>query len=255
MVITDDGITDEKLVDDLETMRIRELHDDPSGDAYPLGLGPPPPSVYKTELYATYAEYPPEAGEIAPEVPLSPSDASWNSARRVLLLCRELVRTERRYLNSLKTLITNGTSTPPPPRMLPYLPGLIEASEQVLALMEENPSVEGVSKALLSCESPLKEAYTKWCAVVGEFFYPDDAGHNAKVTVEDVVDVSPAPSPGKLSRPRSSSASLRADSGLSVVIPEPNKIRRNAKARPLVRDLAILPTQRIARYVLLFKGE
>jgi len=37
-------------------------------------------------------------------------------------------------------------------------------------------------------------------------------------------------------------------------MPEPNKIRRGSKSRPPVRDLAILPTQRITRYVLLFKG-
>jgi hypothetical protein len=253
MTITDDGITDEKLVDDLEDMRIKEVVGDSTAfDPYPLGLGPPP--FYQTQLYDSYAEYPLQAGEASQEDTL-PVDSSWNAARQVFLLCREFVRTERRYLASLKTLITNGTSSPPPASMLPYLPGLITASDHLLERIEGNPSVQGVSDAFLACEYILKESFVNWCSVVGQFFDCNEK-MKYKAEPEDVSMSTPSSfSSGKLLRsPRSRPTQMRTDSNLSVVVPEPNKIRKNTKARPAVRDLAILPTQRIMRYVLLFKG-
>ncbi|KAF9486403.1 hypothetical protein BDN70DRAFT_10590 [Pholiota conissans] len=249
MAITDDRITDEKLVDDLEDMRIKDvINDSIASDPYPLGLGPPP--FYQTQLYDSYAEYPLQAGEAVQEDAF-PVDPTWNAARQVFLLCREFVRTERRYLTSLRTLITNGTNTPPPPSMLPYLPGLITASDQLLERIEANPSVQGVSDAFLACEDTLKQAFVEWCTVVGEFF--DSERTASKLEAE--LEASPASmSSAKLLRsPRSRPTQIRNDSNLSIVVPEPNKIRKNTKSRPAVRDLAILPTQRIMRYVLLFK--
>ncbi|KDR85546.1 hypothetical protein GALMADRAFT_218642 [Galerina marginata CBS 339.88] len=240
MVITDDGITDEKLVDDLEDMRIKD--NAPNSlipDPYPLSLGLPP--GYHTQLYDSFNEYPLESGEIVQEYSISSINSSWSAARQALLLCRELVRTERRYLTSLRALITNGTSTPPPPSMLSYLPGLITASDALLNLMEQNPSVQGVSHAFMTCKDKLSASFLSWCGVVGQFFDSEEKGKNKGDSEE--------------SRLRATSLrNLSADSGLSItVVSEPNKIRRNSKARPTVRDLAILPTQRIVRYVLLFK--
>uniref|UniRef100_A0A8H7Y5A4 DH domain-containing protein n=1 Tax=Psilocybe cubensis TaxID=181762 RepID=A0A8H7Y5A4_PSICU len=247
MVITDDGVTDERLVKDLEQMRIKDPSIDTSiiPDRYPF-----PERFfadYQTQLYDSLAEYPLQSGEAIPD-PISPSDASWTSARQALLLCRELVRTERRYVSSLKVLITNGTSTPPPSQMLPYLPSLISASESLLVLMEENPSVQGVSQAFLACNNQLAEAFINWCGIVGQFFDSDDGVKN-KGNLEDTADihknfVQPPISPRRV---------LSVESVLPIVVTEPNKIRKNTKARPSVRDLAILPTQRIMRYVLLFK--
>jgi len=160
MAITDDGITDEKLVDDLENMRIKDEPPASSKGGFPLGLGPPP--EYQAVLDESYAEYPLQPGETEQEEPESPSsDSSWNTARQALLICRELVRTERRYLASLKTLIKNGTATPPPPSMLPYLPGLIAASDALLQLMEKNPSVQGVSEAFLGVQEHLNDAFVQ----------------------------------------------------------------------------------------------
>lgn len=253
MTITDDGITDEKLVDDLEDMRIKEVVGDSTVlDPYPLGLGPPP--FYHTQLYDSYAEYPLQAGEAIQEDAFL-VDSSWNAARQVFLLCQEFVRTEHRYLASLKTLITNGTSSPPPPSVLPYLPGLITASDQLLERMEENPSVQGVSDAFLACEDVLKQSFVDWFNVVGQFFDSNEKTKHKAEPEDASMSTSSSSSSGKLLRsPRSRPTQMRADSHLSVVIPEPNKIRKNTKARPAVRDLAILPTQRIMRYVLLFKG-
>jgi hypothetical protein len=251
MAIADDGISDERFVDDLENMRIKqEAYKFPSPDPHRLGLCSPP--FYQAQLLDSYAEYPLQPDELEQDSN-PPLDSSWTSARQALLLCRELIRTERRYISSLKTLITNGTSSPPPPEMLPYLPGLITASEALLRLMEQNPSVQGVSEALLALSGNLNDSFVSWCRVVGHFFDSEESGRS-KSDSEDAVDLSRN---GKSKNPRSRATSMRtqtAESGLSIVIPEPNKIRRNSKARPTVRDLAIQPTQRIMRYVLLFKG-
>ena len=244
MAITDDGITDEKLVNDLEEMRIKE------GPAVgPFDLTPELHPFYRTQLFDSYAEYPLQADETGQE-DIFPIDSSWTAARQVLLLCRELVRTERRYLASLKALITNGTSSPPPASMLPYLPGLIMASEALLERMEANPSAQGVSEAFLACEAIMSESFISWCSVVGNFF---DSGERPKSKAETEDTVS-TPSLVNLKGHSSQLKMSKSDSGLSVVIPEPNKIRKNTKSRPTVRDLAILPTQRIMRHVLLLKG-
>jgi hypothetical protein len=125
--------------------------------------------------------------------------------------------------------------------MLSYLPGLITASEVFLQLMEQNPSVQGVSEALLASSGNLSEAFVSWCRVVGHFFDSSEGG-TSKSGSEEAAERE------TLMRTHS------AKSGLSVVISEPNKIRRNTKSRPTVRHLAIQPTQRIMRYVLFFKG-
>ena len=249
MAITDDGITDESFVDDLENMRIKqEAGKLPSPDPRSLGLCTPP----SYQLLDSYTEYPLQPHELEQDSN-PPLDSSWTSARQALLLCRELIRTERRYISSLKTLITNGTSSPPPPEMLPYLPGLITTSEAFLGLMEQNPSVQGVSEAFLALSGNLNDSFVSWCRVVGQFFDSEESARS-KGDSEGAVERSPS---GKSRKPRSRATSMRsqtAESGLSVVISEPNKIRRNTKSRPTVRDLAIQPTQRIMRYVLLFKG-
>ncbi|KAF8167542.1 hypothetical protein B0H34DRAFT_682266 [Crassisporium funariophilum] len=248
MAITDDGITDEKLMDDLEAMRIKEeLLKGHDHNEYSQGLFLPP--QYGNQPGEMEPEHPIGVNDGDQEEPATPPECSWNAARQAFLVCRELVRTERRYLSSLKTLITNGTNTPPPSLMLSYLPGLITASDELLQLMEENPSVQGVSEAFLSCQGNLHEAFVNWCEVVGQFFESEQCA-KSKSDSEDAGEGPSSPNP------RSRATSLRTptvDSGLSLVIPEPNKIRRNSKQRPTVRDLAIVPTQRIMRYVLLFK--
>ncbi|KAF9056026.1 hypothetical protein BJ165DRAFT_1606270 [Panaeolus papilionaceus] len=232
LAITNDGITDEKLVSDLEELRIKSRSANEKLDPFPLGLGPPP--QFASQLYDSFKEYPLEAGE-QDEF----QDQSWSVARHALLLCREFVRTERRYLHSLRKLITGGTVSPPSSTMLSYLPALITASETFLELMEKNPSVQGVSEAFLSSQTRLEDAFVQWCSVVGQFFGSDDSAQAPSRTKSRSTTSLYSPNPG--------------EGGLSIVIPEPNKIRRNARSRPSVRELAIQPTQRIIRYVLLFK--
>lgn len=243
VAITDDKITDEKLVDQLEDMRIKE-HPQRS-QSLALSVSCPSPS-YQAILSGSYAEYPPEPNEFFAD---EPSETSWNAARQALLLCREILRTERRYLSSLKMLAKRGTATPPPPSMLYYLPRLLLASDGFLKNMTRNPSVQGVSEAFLASQSYFDEAFVSWCSVVGSFFCDDDIGLNS--ITEDTLEHPFAPE--RLRRSTSAPAcSLFVDSAILTL--EPNKIRRNSKGRRSVRELAILPTQRILRYVLLFKG-
>lgn len=236
MAITDDKITDEKLVDQLEDMRKKEQ---PLQN--PVWITCASPS-YQAVLQDSYTEYPPEPDEFSVEE--SPQ-SSWNAARQALLLCREMLRTERRYLAALRTLARGGTATHPPAMMLFHIPRLITASECFLQSMTKNPSVQGVSEAFLASQDQLHEAFVSWCSIVGSFFYKDDSG-KLKTDSEDTSGVLRRIA----SLPTSDTTSME-----KLVVIEPNKIRRNSKVRPSVRDLAILPTQRIVRYVLLFKGK
>ncbi|KAF9532122.1 hypothetical protein CPB83DRAFT_891447 [Crepidotus variabilis] len=251
--LTDDSLSDEKLVGHLEDMRIKE-------DARPTSLfsfiSEPPNYLYV--LNESYAEYPIEPGELISE-PSSPIDSSWNSARQALLLCREMIRTERRYQASLKTLVKGGTATCPPVSMLLYLPALIRASDAFLQSMTLNPSVQGVSEAFINTQQQMDDAFSRWCAVVGVFFFAVEetttGSSNLRSDSEDASDISRSGSGSRPSR-SASKQSLRSqsvDSNLNDIKLEPNKIRRNTRGRPSVRELAILPTQRIVRYVLLFK--
>lgn len=245
MAITDDKITDEKLVDQLEGMRIKE-HPHWS-QSFTLSLSCPS-QRYRAILNSSYAEYPPEPDEFSAD---EPSETSWNAARQALLFCREMLRTERRYLSSLRILAKRGTATPPPPSMLYYLPKMLLASDGFLKAMTQNPSVQGVSEAFLANQAHLDEAFVSWCSVVGSFFCNDVNIAGPNNVVEDEFEHSFAP--GRLRRCASTPDSPSANN--TVITLEPNKIRRNSKGRPSVRDLAILPTQRISRYVQLFKGK
>ena len=223
-------------------MRIKELS---QRRGFLLSVSCPSPT-YHTVLKDSYAEYPPEQDEFGPD---ELSDSSWNTARQALLICREMLRTERRYLSSLRTLAKGGTATFPPLTMFYYLPHLIMASEEFVQSMTKNPSVRGVSEGFLAIKEKLDEAFVDWCNVVGTFF-ADDGGESRS----DSADAPHQPVV-KLRKAKSTPMSDMRDTTVdSVIIIEPNKIRRNSKARPSVRELAILPTQRIVRYVLLFKG-
>jgi hypothetical protein len=238
-VLSDDKLTDEKLVDQLEDIRIKERR------SLPLSASCTSPT-YHAVLKGSYAEYPPDPNEFGPD---DLTDSSWNTARQALLICREMLRTERRYLSSLRTLAKGGTATFPPLTMLYYLPHLIMASEEFIQSMTKNPSVQGISEAFLAIKGKLDEAFVKWCGVVGTFFADD--GDKSRNTSEDASHQPVVKLRKAISTPMHDMQHATVD---NVIIIEPKKIRRNSKARPSVRELAILPTQRIVRYVLLFKG-
>ncbi|TCD64313.1 hypothetical protein EIP91_004260 [Steccherinum ochraceum] len=125
--------------------------------------------------------------ELSPIIASPSSDTDWTTARRALLCCRDVIRTERSYLTHLHqlteiaypssssafaSLVSSRT------RMIiyTYLPDLIRASEAFLARLEDDPSAWGVSAALIGCEEEIESAFVRWCGVVGEVF--TDAASN-----------------------------------------------------------------------------
>lgn len=245
MAIMDEGISDEMLMDELEKMRTLEK-------MWRFEWPKNSPALPSTKLS--------EPPEDEPFIGLRPSlpslsdpglSAVWQSARRALLICRELVRTERHYLLGLRTLAACETQTSPPPLMLTYLPALVDVSERLMVLMEKNPSAQGVSAAFLSVEDELEAAFVSWCGVVGGFFAGKEERRPKR---ERASSASPVPvtaiETSSIKR-RVNSWGKRINSFKALTIPSPT---HTGCRGPSVREFAILPTQRIMRYSLLFKG-
>ncbi|KAF8900787.1 hypothetical protein CPB85DRAFT_1324908 [Mucidula mucida] len=231
MAIMDDGISDETLLDELEKMRTVE------------------------KMWQSEWRRPPGRNEDDIQAPLKPSlpclsdpalSAVWQSAR---------LRTERHYLLGLRTLASSETLTTPPPLMLTYLPALVEVSETLMTGMERNPSAQGVANAFLSVADQLEAAFISWCGVVGGFFV--DSGSSSKR--ERANSASPsqnAAADGKSIKRRVNSWGKRIHSIRALTSSNPSTPTHGVHKQrrgPAVRDLAILPTQRIMRYTLLFK--
>jgi len=271
MAMTDEDITDEALVEELENMRAFQTWSGSSDDIsqfwdfgehiWETGNNRP---VYDSET--SNLPYTPSLPSFPLQhrlsTPASAANASWQTARRALLTCRELVRTERHYLHSLRTLSASETETPPPPLMLRYLAGLVTVSEGLLERMQENPSAWGVAAAFLGTEESLEMAFSEWCGVVGEWF--DGGGTpSRKLSKQRVMD---GEFSGQLKRSagtwrKSMSSITNMDMSTSVSSPlsfNGSFLSRKktivAARKSAIRDLAILPTQRVMRYVLLYRG-
>lgn len=215
--------------------------------------------------------------------------ASWHSARRALLTCREVIRTERHYLSSLQSLLASETATAPPALMLRYIEGLVCVSQSFLQHMEEDPSAWGVAAAFLAVEHGLECAFVGWCGVVGGWFEGQDGTtkrKRSKIPFEaqgDVAGCTTVDGRSPLKRSGTSPWRISVPSLNNIALPpmtspvspsaflsrrrEKDKTRERERPpssstsmdgarrrRPSVRDLAILPTQRIMRYVLLYRG-
>jgi hypothetical protein len=124
--------------------------------------------------------------------------------------------------------------------------------------MEANPSVMGVCAAFIDTFEQLEEAFTQWCEVVGQFFSNSVGSPDTLVKRSNSA---PAASLSVVERTRTNlsakawskkSKTINLDEIVSMVARNP---RSKSQLKPQVRDLAILPTQRIVRYVLLFKGK
>ena len=296
MAMTDEGMTDEALVETLERIRIQRESSDTSAvwdvnqvtwkwnlqweggiDDKNRELSIP----YTTSLPSFPLHH-------SLSVPPSPKLATaWHTARQALLTCRELVRTERHYLSSLTVLIASETVTLPPPLMIHYASQLAAVSQRFLTRLEADPSALGVAAAFLGIEEAVESAFVGWCGVVGTWFEAAS---------------SPIPSPKRrLSKGRSEEdipefGASAAHAGNGSLRRNGNSWRRNVPTmtslngstsspsqgltpsfsysflnwrkdrsangpstngntkKPPVRDLAILPTQRVLRYVLIYRG-
>ncbi|KAH9837271.1 uncharacterized protein C8Q71DRAFT_707077 [Rhodofomes roseus] len=101
-------------------------------------------------------------------------EEEWKAARRALLCCRELVRTERSYQARLRELLNAQSSHPFFSLLLSYVPALLQASEALLVRLVDDPSAWGVGAAFIGCEEELEAALVAWCGVVGNFYIDDE---------------------------------------------------------------------------------
>ncbi|KXN88820.1 hypothetical protein AN958_06689 [Leucoagaricus sp. SymC.cos] len=280
MAMTDEDITDEVLVMELERMRIRKEW---SGSVDEMGEIWDPDYVLfgtfgsqdlrhsKSPADVSYTpslpSFPHQHRNSSVPLPESGSTQQWQTARRVLLTCRELVRTERHYLASLQILLASETEGTPPLLMLRYAEELVKVSQLYLAQMEGNPSAWGVAAAFLGAEEAVDGAFVGWCGVVGMWF--DDSREGPMKSEESAEE--DESTKDRLKKIGSWRRSLTSIADLSTNAPSTKKKekgsapppssslyghrqRRMSKTKkPPIRDLAILPTQRIMRYVLLYR--
>jgi hypothetical protein len=297
MAITDEGITDEVLVEQFERLRTgREVSDsgglcldlDDRWDVWEAGRGAGWGGNESSEVPVSNEDpcgpsnisYTPSLPSFPTHKPSNPTtrsattpSASWHAARRALLTCRELVRTERHYLSSLQSLLASETVTVPPALMLRYVEGLACVSQSFLQCMEEDPSACGVAAAFLAVEHGLECAFVGWCGVVGGWFEGQDGttkrrGNNGQGYVDGRSSLKRSgSSPWRLSVPSIGLPPMASPVSPAAFLSrrrEKDKAREQKKLptsadgarkrRHSVRDLAILPTQRIMRYVLLYRG-
>lgn len=291
--LTDEDISDEGLVKELERMRkilewdcIVEGH-----DIFPSASPPPTPAN------------------------------PWLVTQRALLTTRELILTERHYLSSLLLLLCPGsTLTPVPEMMVSYVKELVGVSERLLKGMEGEPSVRGVAEVFVEVGGVdgAESAFVGWCGVVGEWFQDDLAdtqaanvkrkrkriastvggGEEHPLMIQEHEDSGPGlgatatdehthtrPLMRNVSTWRKSMPSIAGlgeggvwrkdrdkdrdkDEGESTCgrgrmsptldAAQSSSLKSSSVSKPIrkpaVRDLAILPTQRVMRYVLLYRG-
>jgi len=231
----------------------------------------------------------------------------WLVARKALLVCREIVRTEKTYKEGMEKLQRGEVSIflflcahrhssflqtikKPSPLLLQYLPALISASETFSAQLSADPSAWGVSLAFINTEEALTGAFVAWSGVVGEFFgnrsrsrsktrlarasrlTSSNSGMNKSATASPARTSTSASGSTTGDGPRSGGwrISMGSVSQLLASSTEASLVRRTRyftggsgapTATPSgekslsVHDLAIQPTQRVMRYVLLYKGQ
>ncbi|KAJ6621134.1 hypothetical protein B0H10DRAFT_1016633 [Mycena sp. CBHHK59/15] len=297
MALTDEGISDEMLVEKLEAMRVQShigasLAHGSGYDGFELGDWD---GDWRTadsghghdfdDLCSAHGHEAPCSDDglhgaltvklpspvSMPALPSSlQSPATWQSARRALLTCRELVRTERHYLSALRGLLAGATLTAPPPLMLRYAGELTRESAGLLRRMEDDPSAWGIAAAFLGAEEGIDHAFVAWCGVVGGWF----VGGRSVSTIprrlskmrgvsegdEELAGVPRTPTKRTAAAWRksvaSASASLAAPpspTSATTFLARRKEREERGKGCPPVRDLAILPTQRVMRYVLLYR--
>lgn len=292
--LTDEGISDEGLIKELE--RVREILE---WDCTPMDM-----DGHDTSFFSS-----PSSSHRSP---------SWLKTQRALMTTRELILTERHYLSSLLLLLcSDSTLTPVPEMMVPYVKELVGVSERLLKGMEGEPSVRGVSEVFVEVgggvvdgDKGAESAFVGWCRVVGGWFQDDLAVSGDTQAVVEVkrkrtrFDSGPAetrlisehegsnsgfassptsttttPSKRNASTWRRRTLSIGRDRdkdegdspdrhghrhrgrmsptsftpGTSSAISMTSTRNSKPIRKPAVRDLAILPTQRVMRYVLLYR--
>ena len=189
-----------------------------------------------------------------PLVPDIPSNLETRS--RTAFICQEFARTECHYLSSLRVLLNTGSAEP---LFSVYLPPLVEVSEKLLTALEQDLSAGGVAMSFLSLETKIQTSFTSWCGAFGCLFRDDKKRSR--------VDNDP-----ELPRRRADSWGLKTIKCLKAwKVPAMDLCRREpqCRSRPTshiltsvtvttrasLRDLAILPIQRVTNYKGFFEGD
>lgn len=181
---------------------------------------------------------------LRPPLPRLCSSRRWTlptSQTRALLCAQEIVETEENYRRVLGQLLRGETLLPPPAKLRALVPSLLTASPRFAAC----PS--GPAQAFLLAVPALERALVEWCYVVGAFFNPFVRGSETP--------------PGRVLRSRRYSRVLdqlvaeRLGLELFADGQDNDGVDGTPRKRktPSVQDLAIQPTQRAVRYVLLFR--
>ncbi|KAG9029183.1 hypothetical protein FRB95_005597 [Tulasnella sp. JGI-2019a] len=211
----------------------------------------------------------------------------WLKARRAMLCVREMIRTESAYRRHLSQVFEMESSLPSPTAptaFIDHLPILISASFSFSTLLEEDPSAWGVSAAFLSVEDEIERAMVSWCRVVGQVMMELMASSTSSTTPWYTRRVSIRDTPKDTARDaekeekkalkRSETAGSSGGSSNGPIMAKFTKREKPPKSansvppssatspalsapptsKPLgIQDVAIMPSQRIPRYVLLFK--
>ncbi|KAH8120073.1 hypothetical protein DFH11DRAFT_1539299 [Phellopilus nigrolimitatus] len=235
-------------------------------------------------------------------------ETEWLHARRAIMCCRELVRTERSYQARLQELADGSVSDAVPTLLTQYLPALISASQVLSAQFNEDMTASGVSNAFINSEATIENAFVAWSGVVGEFFGGNRSSiphskRKRETTIPSVIAEEHIATEFGAVKVRCTSMDGHEQALFSHTIPTSPHIHRTRRMssgtnmhwllrpafsqisgdandekevfgslrksfrlretrireerekrrKPPFRDLAILPTQRVTRYVLLYK--
>ncbi|KAG9101240.1 hypothetical protein FRC06_003248 [Ceratobasidium sp. 370] len=192
----------------------------------------------------------------------SAAEREWAKARRAMMCVREIVRTEKSYLRHIVGFL-DGDQSAMSSILLEHLPRLVETSRIFAAHLEEDPSAWGVSVAFLAVEKQLEHALVEWSGVVGQVISSMRNGGESQAASEDGHMSSVGTGSGASSwiRRRSATASssnsqpFQLNLSMTPVIgSKDKKSTRPAKSKRLTeQDVAIMPTQRVLRYVLMYR--
>ncbi|KAG8902881.1 hypothetical protein FRB99_003985 [Tulasnella sp. 403] len=213
----------------------------------------------------------------------SDEEVVWMKARRAMLCVREIMRTETSYRGHLLNVWEAESASPSghvPPLFMNHLPSLISASSALSRFWEEDPSAWGVSATFLNVEQELEVALVSWCSVVGQVMLELTNGGSSMAigmraslyyrkygsgTKDKDADKDKAPkrsdtagsggssssqTHSKQPKPKKEKASRPPSSTSSTVL----SVATSTASKPLgIQDIVIMPSQRVPRYVLLFR--
>ena len=243
--LTDETISDEGLVRELDRMREVGRGRGKSQTHPQAGQGENDEAEFEEDWGIWERTTTPRLDAISRQHSSSSTSSSvslmWHHAQRALLACRELILTERRYLLSMLDLIEEKTVRPPPPLMKKRAGEIANISSVLLSGFQLDPSATGVAKVFADQKEEMERVYGRWCESVGAWFEGEQYDTDR----------------GKEELRRSSSTwrkSMPSIAGLGSSDPSTTTVATSTKRKTYVRDLAILPTQRVMRYVLLFRG-